>query len=67
MYVLFGRFIACINTYLHAKFKNNLSVEVCKIDRPPSLSIKTFKKMTPGKDGKWNIFFKFEILATNID
>ena len=23
--------------------------------------------MTPGKDGKWNIFFKFEILATNID
>ena len=23
--------------------------------------------MTPGKDEKWNIFVKFEILATNID
>ena len=23
--------------------------------------------MTPGKDGKRNIFVKFEILATNID
>ena len=23
--------------------------------------------MTPGKDGKWNIIFKFEILTTNID
>ena len=23
--------------------------------------------MTPGKDGKLNIIFKFEILATNID
>ena len=22
---LFGRFMACNNTYLHAKFKNNLS------------------------------------------
>ena len=31
--------------------------EVCKIDKPPSLSIKTLKNMTPGKDGKWNIFF----------
>ena len=40
--------------------------EVCKFDKPPSLSIKTLKNMTPGKDGKW-IFFKFEILATNID
>ena len=36
--------------------------EVCKIDKPPSLSIKTFKNKAPGKDGKW-IFFKFEILA----
>ena len=41
--------------------------EVCKIDKPPSLSIKTLKNMTSGKDGKWNTFFKFEILATNID
>ena len=41
--------------------------EVCKIDRPPSLSIKLLKNLTPGKDGKRNIFFKFEILATNID
>ena len=40
---------------------------MCKIDKPPSLSIKTLKNMTPEKDGKWNIFFKFEILATNID
>ena len=46
---LFGRFIACINTYLHAKFKNN---QVCKIDKPPSLFIKTLKTLTPGKDGK---------------
>ena len=53
---LFGRFIACINTYLHAKFKSNLS-EMCKIDKPPSLSIKTLKDMIPGKDGKWNLFF----------
>ena len=30
--------------------------EVCKIDKPPSLSIKTFKNMIPGKDGKSNIF-----------
>ena len=30
--------------------------EVCKIDKPPSLSIKTLKNMTPGKDGKL-IFF----------
>ena len=41
--------------------------EVYKIDKPPSLSIKTLKNMTPLKDGKWNIFFKFGILATNID
>ena len=40
---LFGRFTVCINTYLYAKFKNNLSGEVCKIDKPPSLSIKTLK------------------------
>ena len=38
--------------------------EVCKIDKPLSLSIKTLKNMTPGKDGN---FFKFEKLATNID
>ena len=41
--------------------------EVCKIDEPSSLSIETLKNMTPGKHGKWNIFFKFEILATNVD
>ena len=32
--------------------------EVCKIDKPPSMSIKTLENMTPGKDGKWNIFFQ---------
>ena len=26
VFFLFGRFIACIDTYLHAKIKNNLSV-----------------------------------------
>ena len=52
MYFLFSRFIACIETYLHAKLKNNLSGEVCKIDKPPSFPIKTLKNMTPGKDGK---------------
>ena len=31
--------------------------KVCKIDKPPGLSIKTLKNMIPGKDGKWNIFF----------
>ena len=42
--------------------------EVCKIEKPPSLSIKTLKNMTPRKAGKLNIFvFKFKILATNID
>ena len=40
--------------------------EVCKIDKPPSLSVKTLKNMTPRKDGKGN-FFRLEILATNID
>ena len=30
--------------------------EVSTIDKLPNLSIKIFKKMTPGKDGKWNIF-----------
>ena len=41
--------------------------EVSKTDEPPSLPIKTLKNMTPKKDGKWTIFLKFEILATNID
>ena len=41
--------------------------EVCKTDKPPSLSIKALKNVTPGNDGKWNIFFKSEIIATNID
>ena len=44
---LFGRFIAQMR---------NLKIiylgEVCKIDKPPSLSIKTLENMTPGKDGK---------------
>ena len=31
--------------------------EVCKTDKPLSLSLKTLKNMTPGKDEKWNIFF----------
>ena len=65
-YFLFGGFIACINTYLHAKFKNICQGEVCKIDKPPSSFIKILKNMTPRKDGKWSIFFKFEILATDI-
>ena len=39
---------------------------MCKIDKPPGLSVKTLKNMTPGKDGKW-IFFIFEIFATSID
>ena len=30
--------------------------EVCKLYKRPSLSIKALKNMTPGKDGKWNIF-----------
>ena len=30
--------------------------EMCKIYKPPTLSIKTLKHMTPGKDGKWDIF-----------
>ena len=41
--------------------------EVCKTDKLPSLSIKTLKNMTPGKEGKWNIFLKFEMLVANID
>ena len=53
---------ACINTYLYAKFKNNLSGKVCKIDKPSSLSIKTFKNMNPRKDGKWNIFSNLKYL-----
>ena len=39
-------------------FKIICKEEVYKIDKPPSLSIKTLKNMTPGKDGKWNIFFQ---------
>ena len=40
VFFLFGRFIACISTYLHVKYKSNLSGEVCKIGEPPSLPIK---------------------------
>ena len=40
--------------------------EVCKIDHQVYLS-KPLKNLTPGRDGKWNIFFRFEILATDID
>ena len=35
---------------------------MCKTDKLPSLSIKTLKNMTPGKDGKENIFFYFKYL-----
>ena len=48
---------ACINTYLHAKFKKKLSGEECKINKSPSLSIKSLKNLTPRKDGK-SIFFQ---------
>ena len=42
--------------------------ELCKIDKVQSLSIKTLRNMTPGKDGKWDsFFFKLEMLATNIN
>ena len=54
-----------IHTYMR-KFKNNLSGEMCKIDKPPSLSVKTLKTMTPEKMENGIFFFKFEILATNI-
>ena len=40
--------------------------EMCKINKPPSSSIKTLKNMTPGKDGKC-IFFRFGTLETDID
>ena len=30
--------------------------EVCKLDKPPSLSIETLRNMTPRKDGKYNVF-----------
>ena len=33
---------------------------MCKIDKPRNLSIKIFKNMTPGKDGKWNNFSNLE-------
>ena len=38
---LFGRFIACNNTYLLAKFKIICQREVCKTDIPSNLSMKT--------------------------
>ena len=53
---LFGRFIACISTYLHAKFKIICQGEVCKIDKSSSLFIKSLKKYAPGKDRN-GIFF----------
>ena len=43
---LFGRFIACISIYLSAKFKIVYQGEVCKIDKPLSLSVKTLKSIT---------------------
>ena len=39
--------------------------EVCKIDKPPSLSLKTLKNMAPEKMENGIFFFKFEILASN--
>ena len=55
--ILFGRLLpVLIPTYMR-----NLKIicrgEVCKIDKTPSLSIKTLKNMIPGKDGQWNTFF----------
>ena len=38
--------------------------EVCKIEKPPSLSVKTLTKYDPRKRWKREYFFKFEILAT---
>ena len=29
---------------------------VCKINKSPILSVKILKNMTPGENGKWNIF-----------
>ena len=41
-------------------YMQNLKVicqgEAYKIDKAPSLSIKTLKNMTPGKDRKWDFF-----------
>ena len=53
---LFGRFIACINTYLYGNLEMICQGKLCKIDKPSSLSIKTLKNMTPRKDGN-GIFF----------
>ena len=44
-----------IPTYIR-NFKIICQGEVCKIDKPPSLSIKTLKNKIPRKDGKWSIF-----------
>ena len=41
--------------------------EVYKINKPPSLSFKSFKNETPEKMENGILFSKFEILATNID
>ena len=46
-----------IPTYM-LNLKITCQGEVCKIDKLPSLSIKTLKNMTPRKDGKWNISFQ---------
>ena len=35
---------------------------MCKTDKPLSLSIKTLKNMSHGKDGKWNIFSNLKYL-----
>ena len=45
-----------ISTYMR-NLKIICQGEMCKIDKPPSLSIKTLKNMSPGKDGKNGIFF----------
>ena len=41
--------------------------KVCKIDKQSMLPFKTLKKYDPRKRWKMGYFFKFEILATNID
>ena len=54
---LFGRFIASINAYLHAKFKNNLSGEVCKLTNHQVCLSKPLKISPPEKIGDGTFFF----------
>ena len=59
---LFGRLLpVLIPTYMR-NLKIICQGEVCKNGKPSSLSIKTLKNMTPGKDGKWNFFSNLKYL-----